>query len=373
MTCSSGGRDLNIVGMVSSRCGHKEGRLHLSDCAVCRGLNMKFQDRRRLVVAITCGGLACLMGLGMFFYFFSPSEASVATKPGKVSEPAAAFGPGVFPDPAAVATNSPPANPPVARDTDAPAGLETTSDKRLVLNRALRDVFDYHLTSGHPGSRPEHRDQLLKHLESTLPARAFGEAAKIVDKYIAYLDAFSQMFQQNAVPAAGEGSNASPLDPERLSEYYAQRTRLRQTMLGIELTEIWFGEEEAEDRDYVTALRENRPEPPIQQDARQQGLSRIAALQKDGASLNAQRQEMEKQFGPEAAARFDSFIEKENEWNARYAAYRAAADDIRSHLNHDPDRLESHLAALRAQKFSQEPEQMRARALDIIAASGVNK
>lgn len=312
------------------------------------------------------GLAACIAGAGLLTYFkFTSVSPDLKTEVSQVSSPAV-FGPGNFP--AADVPINIGLNESISTDTSAPGDIAISSDQRLILNRALRDVYEYFLVGGHPGTMPDHREKLVAHLKNILPPAALKEAAQIVDKYIAYLEALPSIFQENAPQNSGQEAMPSALDPDRLAELYAQRSRLRQTILGIELAKIWFGEEEAEEQRDIEALRNNKPLDTAQLDPAQQGLKKLALMQSKGASVSEQRREIASRFGEEAAARFDGYVNNENQWKSRYEDYRLAADDIVQQLSHDSAELEKRLAALRAQKFALQSEQARAQAFDIIAA-----
>lgn len=273
------------------------------------------------------------------------------------------FGPGVWTEPAPDATAS---VEPVVADTHAPGGLAVTADNYLVINKALRDVADYFLLGGHPGTRSMHADKLFAHLKASLPSPAFEEAEQIMRTYITYLDSHDQLLARESMPAATPDSMHISANIERIATWIAQRSRLRQNLLGLQVTKVWFEDEEAQDQQLITTMRQRgsgttppAPLSPEQQDGLQD-------LREKNASYAEQREYILSHFGEQAAQRFDAIEGKERAWKTRYASYRQNVENILRQAEIDAAERSRLIEALRAQTFDTEPERRRAQNLDAL-------
>lgn len=317
-------------------------------------------------------GLALTGGaiLGMLAVWLGQPDDNASIEPAVSVQPAepARFGPGAWMEPAPEI----PVVETLAFDTLAPGGLVATPDNRLVVNKALKDVADYFLLGGHPGSRATHAAALLAHLQSALPLPAADEATQIVRNYLAYLDEHDKLLARDPMPSAQPDSMHLPPDVDRIGAWLAQRARLRQDLLGMQVAAIWFGEEEASDQQALTAMRERHgAAAPLAQPADGQDASTVLqAMRANGTTLQAQRAYVASSFGEEAAQRYETIESKEQAWKARYAAYRRAAEQVLRQPGIDPLERTRQVEALREQAFTAEHERLRARNLDTLPAPG---
>jgi lipase chaperone LimK len=253
---------------------------------------------------------------------------------------------------------------PSASDTSPPPGLAVGADQHLQVNRALRDVFDYYLLGGLPGSRSEHLAQLLAYLKNSLPAPAYADGARLAHAYVGYLTAHDALLERQSPPAITADSKMAPPDAERMAAWLAQLSRLRQDMLGVEVARIWFGAEEAESQRTLAALRSGVNSGLSAADPGQKRFDDLRQLRQQGASQQAQRDMMAQQFGPAAGQRFDQLGQEEQAWQDRYARYRQAADQIRQQSGSAEEDRNRQIEALRNQTFIDPAERMRAQGLD---------
>jgi lipase chaperone LimK len=313
-------------------------------------------------VAIAAAAGAALFGLANLLP--QPNPQPVAAQAAGRQDAPARFGPGTWTEPSAAAG----LQAPFAADTMAPGGLAVTPDQKLVINRALRDVIDYFLFGGHPGERAAHVARLDAHLKTALPPPAYGEAMTIVRNYLAYIEAHDQLLARESRPAASADGALAPLDMDRIAAWVAQRTRLRQNFLGMKVTEVWFGAEQAETETDIAAMRKRGAGAPdaitTDTDPLQQASTTLGTMRAKGASQQAQRQYIAARFGEDAARRFDADAQEEQAWQTRYADYRQAADRIRRQAGLDPAERARQIETLQGQMFAGEPERLRARALD---------
>jgi lipase chaperone LimK len=309
--------------------------------------------------------IAIALSSGLAIWQLQPDTKPVAARATVApNQPPARLGPGVW------TTSTTPSGEvqSVAIDTVAPGGLAATPDGKLVINKALRDVIDYFLFGGHPGERSTHVAKLLAHLKAALPPPAFEEAVQIVKNYLAYIEAHDQLLAREAKPAAAADGVVAPMDMDKVAAWVAQRNRLRQNFLGLKVAEIWFGAEQAEAEQDLAAMRKrgqgSTDSISIDTDPLQQASKTLDALRAKGASLQIQRQYVATQFGEEAARRFDTVEREEQAWQARYAGYRRAADQINRQNGIDPIERAKQIEVLRRQTFQTEPERLRAQAFD---------
>ncbi|HEY0845472.1 MAG TPA: lipase secretion chaperone [Noviherbaspirillum sp.] len=326
----------------------------------------KRESRLGKLGGATAGGL--LLAL-LAIYIVLPERAEpVAGAPVHHVESGAPvrFGPGVWSDAPPIPSTVPE---PAFADSDAPGGIVITADKRLVVNKALKDVADYFLLGGHAGTRATHMERLIAHLRASLPSPAFEEAAQIVRNYLQYLDTHDALLARTAPPPATPDSILPSADIERIGAWLAQRMRLRQDLLGMQVARIWFSEEESADQQLLAAMRQSGGNPPQQTATSEQASSEsLQTLREKNAPIETQRAYVAVHFGEQAAQRFDAIEGKEQAWKARYATYRQTVENLRRQPGVDENERLRQIAALRTQTFATEQERLRAENLDALPA-----
>lgn len=292
---------------------------------------------------------------------FGTHDASLIVAPAASASIAATsaparFGPGTFP---ATSTTMP-----IADDTQVPPGLAVDADGHLVINKALHDVLDYFLLGGLPGERAQHVAALHTYLRQTLGSPAREEAERIVDKYLTYLVEHDKLLERIAPPRLPADSVMPAVDADRIAAWIAQRSRLRQSILGADVARVWYADEEAAQLERLGELRDRVRSPAIDADRVQQTLTGVTALRRRGASASEQRTLIASRFGEAAAQRFDTLEREEQAWQQRYAVYQQEAERIRAHTGLAEDDRAKQVDALRMRTFPSEPERLRAQALD---------
>jgi len=119
----------------------------------------------------------------------------------------------------------------------------TTPDGKLVIDETLHQDFDFFLLGGLPGDRKTHTAQLRAYLNNALPVTASKEASQIVDRYLLYMNLHDDLLARQALPQWVD--LPSPAEAERVTDWVVQRTRLRQTVLGNDVVQAWYAEEES--------------------------------------------------------------------------------------------------------------------------------
>lgn len=316
--------------------------------------------KRKLVAGIASGVLLTLLAVYLGQQKEpDPAPLEAATQTNTPER----FGPGVWTGPAPEATT---AGETGASDTNAPGGLAVTPDKHLVLNKALKDVADYFLLGGHPGTRPMHAEKLRAHLKASLPSPAFEEAVAIVQNYVDYLDAHDKLLARDSMPAATPDSALGSMDIERIGSWLAQRARLRQDLLGMQVAQLWFGEEELLDQQMLASMRQHGKPPQTQPSPDEQASNGLQELREKNASYATQREYVQNHFGEQAAQRFDAIEGKEQLWKTRYANYRNGVENILRQPGMDASERTRLIKSLREQTFATEQERLRAENLDAL-------
>lgn len=156
-------------------------------------------------------------------------EAVAARRPrSPVSTGAAAFGTQSSPEPAlsGVVPDEP--------------GLAITESHELIVNGALLDLIDSFLLDNDEGDRA---DRLKRYLKSKLPAPADGEAMQIVEHYQTYMAAHDDLLAAQNLRHVRDGS---VVDIDRIAIWRQQRDRLRRSVLGDDVVQTWYQNDDAQ-------------------------------------------------------------------------------------------------------------------------------
>jgi hypothetical protein len=187
---------------------------------------------------LIAGGM--VLACGVATWFWQSDDRDQPTPRAQTSSPAARevrLGPGIWTAEAASADRH-------AGDTLQPLQRpNATADGKLIIDQTLHQVIDFYLLGGLPGDRTMHAMQLRAYLNRTLPAAASREASQVVDRYLLYMNLHDDLLTRQALPQWVD--LPTPAEAERISNWVGQRTRLRQTILGQEVVQAWYAEEEA--------------------------------------------------------------------------------------------------------------------------------
>ncbi|WP_280529107.1 lipase secretion chaperone [Burkholderia perseverans] len=258
--------------------------------------------------------------------------------------------------------------------------LPLAAGGRLARTRAVRDFFDYCLTA-QGELTPAALDALVRReiaaqLDGS-PAQA--EALDVWRRYRAYFDALAQLPADGAVLG-------NKLDPAAMQLALDQRAALADRTLG-EWAEPFFGDEQRRQRHDLERIRiandttlspeqkaarlaaldaQLTPDERAQQaalHAQQDAVTKIADLQKAGATPDQMRAQIAQTLGPEAAARAAQMQQDDDAWQTRYRAYAVERDRIAAQGLAPQDR-DARIAQLRQQTFTSPGEAIRAASLD---------
>jgi hypothetical protein len=85
-------------------------------------------------------------------------------------------------------------------------------------------------------------------MKAKLPPAAYDEASTIASNYLNYLSAVEKQMAGEAAALQKTETRSVPADAEdaeRFAARIAQISRLRQSILGVQIAQLWYAEEEA--------------------------------------------------------------------------------------------------------------------------------
>ncbi|CAN5398663.1 hypothetical protein BH11PSE11_BH11PSE11_14330 [soil metagenome] len=188
-----------------------------------------------------------------------PTLAVPATSVEKKPTPAR-FGPGVLTQ--STPSASAPANS-GALDVGAPPGLEIMPNQHLVINKEMRDVFDYFLLGADAADRSSRVAKLQAHLKAKLPSPALEEASQIATAYLSYLIGFEKLMANEMSRPKTETTSvpSNIVEAERLSSRMVEISQMRKTVLGEKIAKLWYTEEEEGMRQSIAEMRQLNANP----------------------------------------------------------------------------------------------------------------
>ena len=272
---------------------------------------------------------------------------------------------------------------PASLDGSSPPHLPTDGHGHLARTRAVRDFFDYFLTTQNEISAATldalvHR-QIAAQLDGTPAA---DEAVTVWQRYNAYRAALDQLPQTSPT----QSQSGAKLDLDALQLSLDQRDALGVRLMG-EWNAPFFGVDsqqqhtdlarlriasdsslsDAQKAARLTALDAALPPETraAHERARQQqaALDAIGQAQKQGGSLDTMRAQITQTLGPEAAQRVVQMQQADDAWQARYADYASQRTQIEQQ-DLPPQQRDAQIAQLRQQFFTNPSDAMRAASLD---------
>lgn len=262
--------------------------------------------------------------------------------------------------------------------TTVPDGLAVDANGNLLVNGALRDVFEYFLSVVGEEDIERIIGRIRAHLGHALPGTAAGQANALLDNYLAWRAALADL------PQAGGGAPGT-LDPAALRAQQAATRELRTRFLDAGTVEAFFADEDRWD-DYALSRLQvmNDASLTISEKARRTAQLRDAlpaSLREEVAAvslytdLKALTQELkaaggtdaelrtlrEQVVGPEAADRLEQLDAQRGQFQQRLAAWIRERNTLRETPGLAPADVEAQLDRLRAERFPDEdPSRMRA-------------
>ena len=252
--------------------------------------------------------------------------------------------------------------------------VQFAADGSVRYTRSLRQLFDYYLSLTGEVAPAQLRAFVLAQLNVRYPSEVVAQLEQILDRYLACLRAFDQRMPE--------------LSALKGADRLAAMQRLRREMLGAELAEAFFAEDEAWDEFALAreALSKDRTLAPGEQaqalaeleaklpEALRAGvlgerqservLARNSEITEQIADPAARFAAREAEFGSEVAARYALLEREQGNWDARVQAYVAARNELQARTPAAVE-LQTQLSALRAAQFN-ESERQRIEALEAI-------
>ncbi|MCC6592499.1 MAG: hypothetical protein IT479_04425 [Xanthomonadales bacterium] len=296
-----------------------------------------------------------------------PLLAPASSRPGGDVPMACAAAPAA----ALVAT---PALPPSLQGSEGDGGVTLDADGRLLPDLALRRLFDHYLSSIGELDIEQIRALLAARLDAITSAEGKRQALETFERYLRYL---------REIDAVSAQLSALPLR-ERLQRL----TDLRRQLLGTDMAQAFFADEEAYQR-YTLDRQDLAADTQLDASARaererellerlpptvREPLQAQQRVETDLADANAiddlagdadERSRLRRErFGEEAAARMELLDRERAAWDARIAAYLSERERLQSLEAHTRRRaLDEYLT----RHFS-ETEQRRIRSLEAVDA-----
>jgi lipase chaperone LimK len=170
---------------------------------------------------------------------------------------------------------------------------------RLLVDPALHRLFDSFLKNGAAGAPRE--QELRAYLKRRLGPPALAQAEGLAGDYLRYLQAEAALraSQRFAPP---DPAGLSPADVAQMLAWQQQRAQLRERMLGVAVSQAWFGTEDADCRMALTDWRMMRTPA----ESEEVGSNELRARRLHGAVLEQHRNERAQSCASELMARLAS-------------------------------------------------------------------
>lgn len=258
----------------------------------------------------------------------------------------------------------------------------------LLATNDIRRIFDYFLSAENQESKECLIQRIRDHIEKKLKPPASGQALKLLEGYIAYLD-YLEKSDQN-------GSNEKN-SIEGIKKSLELRMEARRRYLPEEAVKAFFEEEEAEDRfnievlalqnrqdisseelekrtiELETMLPEKIRNQRIGQRLEQSAEARIKDLQSKGEeNSEAIFQIRESVYGKDAAERMASRDKEKYEWKRRVEAFNQEKNRINEKTGIPKSQKTQEINMVRASMFT-ELEARRMEAQERLAAASRDK
>lgn len=259
--------------------------------------------------------------------------------------------------------------PPSLQGLDVPDDLLVDGRGRLVVNEALRRVFDHFLAAQGEEPAADTVARLRAWLAHRLPVPAAARAHAVLLSYLAYLDALRDL------PAAQAPAGAAS-DLADVRRRLAVVRGLRVQFMDSETVQAFFSEEDAladhrlarmavlgdatlSAQERAEHLREARERLSPAQRAQMDVLTQVEDLQVATQALQARgggeaelRSLRQSIVGDEATERLEVLDRSRARWQARVAAFRVARDALMADAALSETQRQAQLQAMVARDFS---------------------
>ncbi|MDE2422267.1 MAG: lipase secretion chaperone [Gammaproteobacteria bacterium] len=273
---------------------------------------------------------------------------------------------------------------PSLRGTEIDCPLQVDQKGKLVLTIGIRNCFDYFLSSLGEKTESQLITDIRQYLTTTLPSTALPYALKLLDQYIAYRHA-----QTELQPTA----QVKTQTPDSLQAIVTAQKSLRLKFFTPAEVDALFGNEAAYDQYNIDVMKINADNsltaeqkaakiaglmnqlPPSLADS-MRPMMQYAELQKltkeiqaRGGSAEELHQMRESLVGPAAAGRLDQLDVDNANWQKQLNGYLAARAQIKAGSG-DAASQQQAITTLRNQTFSSPEDRIRAQTYETMRDQG---
>ncbi|MFZ5756154.1 MAG: lipase secretion chaperone [Pseudomonadota bacterium] len=270
--------------------------------------------------------------------------------------------------------------------TDVDDAVRTDDDGHLIVDSAVRSLFDYFLTTVGEEPLATVAARLRAYITQRLAEPARGEALALLESYLAFWQEAGAL-SRSAQTAPGRDT------PAAMAEYLERMRALRSRYFGRDVDQAFFAEQDAyhdytlarvqvmQDAALTEVQRAHRLGELMQQlpAGTQEALRTATVMQtldgltdscrRDGCSDTEVRRIREALVGAEAADRLEALDREETALRARLADYFLQRDRIAANVSYSDSDRQMQIGALQQRMFSEE-EQLRLAALERIHDGG---
>lgn len=261
-------------------------------------------------------------------------------------------------------------------DTQPDGQLDVDADGNLVITHGVKRFFEYYLSTVGEESLDDIKSRIARELVQRLPETAAVQAWALFERYTQYKEALS------AIPAPDQNTST-------LMDTMKARSDARKSWLGTEISDAFFGEEEAYDH-YALQKRQLEADDSLSETEKQQRLEQLTSqlpdqvrevleettrpgkvaqqvetMRAQGSSEADIQAYRATQFGSEAAERLGELDKQRAVWQTRYDDYRQQREAILT-AGLDASDQQQQIEALQKRLFDTQ-EQRRVNALDRIS------
>lgn len=272
--------------------------------------------------------------------------------------------------------------PPSLAGTDVNDGLRVDAHGHLVVDDAVRALFDYFLATVGEEPFATVAARLHAYLVHRLAEPARGEALALLASYLGFWQEAGQLSQE-----AGQAPDSD--QPAAMAAFLDRMHALRSRWFGADVDAAFFGAQDAYNQ-YTLQRRELLQDPSLDDVTRAQELADLlqqlpgdmqdalrtattvqtlddltAACRRRGCSAGELQQVRSTLVGPEAAQRLADLDRAQAAFQARLANYFLQRDRILSNPAYSPDDRQAQLATLQDSLFS-DNDRLRLPALERI-------
>lgn len=276
---------------------------------------------------------------------------------------------------------------PSLRGTEIDCPLQVDKNGQLVLTIGIRNCFDYFLSSLGEKTEAQLITDIRQYLTTTLPNTALPYALKLLDQYIAYRHAQTEIQPSSQVKTQ---------TPDSLQEIVNAMKNLRLKYFTPVESEVLFGNEAAYDQYNINLMRINADKSlsedqkakkiaglmdqlppslaesmrPLMQFSELQKLTK--EIQARGGSAEELRTMRESLVGPAAADRLGKLDVENANWQQQLNSYLKAREQIKASVSDEVNRQQA-IATLRNQTFSSPEDRVRAQTYETMRDQGDNR